>query len=171
MRSAAASFTRLSRGEWWTCWASRLGVEGEVKNQRPPAANLSSASQSISVAVCVPAVPWGRERSSRIVSLATGYPALSFSGIKRRTDANGIMPTGILDPLRDGGCRGRAENEASNRHRCVPKFHGTPHRGLAVLAYYRTPRGSASTDERPRLHSPLTLKRRTARSSGEGSVK
>jgi hypothetical protein len=31
VRSAAASFTRLSRGEWWTCWASRLGVEGEVK--------------------------------------------------------------------------------------------------------------------------------------------
>jgi len=132
-----------------------LGRRGWSKNQRPPAANLSSASQSISVAVCVPAVPWGRERSSRIVSLATGYPALSFSGIKRRTDANGIMPTGILDPLRDGWCRGRAENEASNRHRCVPKFHGTPHRGLAVLAYYRTPRGSASTDERPRLHSPL----------------
>ena len=79
-----------------------LGVEGEVKNQRPPAANLSSASQSISVAVCVPAVSWGWQLSSRIVSLATGYPALSFSGIKRRTDANGIMPTGILDPLRDG---------------------------------------------------------------------
>ena len=75
-----------------------------------------TAGQSISVAVCLPAVSWGWQLSSRIVSYAADYPALSFSRIKRRTDANGIMPAVILDPLRDGERRGRGEHNTSDKY-------------------------------------------------------
>ena len=54
-----------------------------------------------------------------------------------------ISPTGILDPLWGGESWGRVENEASNRHSCVPQFHGTPHR-IAVL-------GTLSHTYRPRF--------------------
>jgi hypothetical protein len=87
------------------------------------------ARYAVSVAVITSAAV-GRRRSSRPVGYAVGNVGFLFALGKVGRDAFGISPTGILDPLWGGENRGRAENEASNRHSCVPQFHGTPHRGL-----------------------------------------
>jgi hypothetical protein len=87
------------------------------------------ARYAVSVAVITSAT-LGRRRSGRPVGYAIGDVGFLFALGKVGGDAIRISPTGILDPLWGGDSRGRAENEASKRHSCVPEFHGTPHRGL-----------------------------------------
>ena len=86
------------------------------------------ARSAVSVAVITSAA-LGRRLSSRPVGFAVGDVGFPFACAKVGRDALRISPTCILDRLWGGESRDRAENEANNRHRCVPQFHGTPHRG------------------------------------------
>src|SRR5262245_19122786 len=67
---------------------------------------------AVSVAIITSAA-LGRRRSSRPVSYAVGPVGFNFSPTERRANAIRIFPTGILDPLWGGECRGSGENNSS----------------------------------------------------------
>jgi len=116
---------RPARAEGSSCLMTVLGGL-ELHSVRPW---MLRARYAVSVAVITSAA-LGRRCSSRPVSYAVGDVGFLFALGKVGGDAIRISPAGILDPLWGGESRGRAENEASNHHSCVPQFHGTPHRGL-----------------------------------------
>src|SRR5262245_45838043 len=70
------------------------------------------ARYTVSVAIITSAA-LGRWRSSRPVSYAVGPVGFHFSPTERRANAIRIFPTGILDPLWGGECRGCGENKNS----------------------------------------------------------
>ena len=110
---------------------------------------MLSARYAVPVAVITSAT-LGRRRSSRPVGYAVGDVGFLFAFGKVGRDALRISPTCILDRLWGGESRGQAENEASNRHRCVPQFHGTPHRGACCPGVLSHTSRLASNDT-PRL--------------------
>ncbi len=75
---------------------------------------------SISVAVRTSAALRWR-RSSRPVSYAIGNVGFSFPGSERRQNPIGRSPTGSLNPLGGGKCRGR-ENQSQTDYRA--ELHG-----------------------------------------------
>jgi hypothetical protein len=90
----------------------------------------------------------GRRRSSRPVGYAIGDVGFLFPGSERREDSIGGSPTGSLNPLGGGECRGR-ENQSPKDYRnelhggCLLVVLEVTHR-LAGLPSYRLLRGRAN---------------------------
>ena len=80
---------------------------------------------SISVAVRTPAALRWR-RSSRPVSYAIGNVGFSFPGSERRENSIGGSPTGSLNPLGGGKCRGRGEYDTREKYHHKFHLHRTP---------------------------------------------
>lgn len=92
-----------------------LSAWAKVVPHKTPAIALDS----ISVAVITLAA-LGRRRSSRPVGYAIGNIGFPFPGSERRENSIGGSPTGSLNPLGGGKCRGR-ENQSQTDYR--NEFH------------------------------------------------